>query len=184
DRAWIGGIYRYADAAHAGNQLRKRSHQLSAKIGREVAAARGVAAGMCKTRRESRPDRVWDAQEGEWNCRSRASDSESGGCRPSNNDIDVAVQNLGDEAGFLCERDLRPAYVNGQVLSFGPAALLERFAKGAKHRRERRRRPDHGYAPNPTSLLRARRERPCCRTTKKRDELAALHAISQRPRIT
>src|SRR5262249_44168768 len=110
---------------------------------------------------------------------SRASDSESGGCRPSNNDIDVAVQNLEDEAGFLCERDLRPAYVNGQVLSFGPAALLERFAKGAKHRRERRRRPDHGYAPNPTSLLRARRERPTDRrAAEQRDECAALHSIT------
>jgi len=85
------------------------------------------------------------------------------------------MQNLGDEAGILCERALRPAYVNGQVLPFGPAALLERFAKGAKHRRERRHRPDHGYAPNPTSLLRARRERPRRRAAKKRDEFAAFH---------
>ena len=86
----------------------------------------------------------------------------------NNNDIDVALQNLGDEAGFLCERALRPAYVNGQVLPFGPAALLERFAKGAKHRRERQHRPDHGYAPNPTSLLRPRRSG---------DEAAALPTI-------
>src|SRR5262249_29460499 len=84
--------------------------------------------------------------------------------------------------GFLCERALRPAYVNGQVLPLSPAALLERFAKGAKHRRERRHRPDHGYAPNPTSLLRARRERPCCRTTKKRDELASPHSITSSAR--
>src|SRR5262249_60770911 len=109
-------------AAHARNQLRKGCQQLGVKIGRGVAAARGVAAGVCKTGRESRPDRVGDAQEDDWNCRSRASDSESGGRRPSNNDIDVAVQNLGDEAGFLCERALRPAYVNGQILPFGPAA--------------------------------------------------------------
>ena len=68
---------------------------------------------------------------------------------------------------LLCKTsEMRPgscanaAYVDGQVLPFGPAALLERFAKGAKHRRERRHRPDHGYAPNPTSLLRPRRERP------------------------
>src|SRR5262249_46386727 len=114
----------------------------------------------------------------DWNCRSRASGSESGGRRPSNNDIDVAVQKLGDEAGFLCERAFRPAYVNGQVLPFGPAALLERFAKGAKHRRERRHRPDHGYAPNPTSLLRPRRHRPCGRTAEQRYELAPLHSIT------
>jgi hypothetical protein len=49
DRAWIGGVHHHADAAHAGNQLRKRSQQLGAKIGRDVAAARGVAAGVCKT---------------------------------------------------------------------------------------------------------------------------------------
>src|SRR5262249_50031351 len=119
------------------------------------------------------------AQEDDWNCRSRASGSESGGRRPSNNDIDVTVQNLGDEAGFLCERALRPAYVNGQVLPFGPAALLERFAKGAKHRREWRHRPDHADAPNPTSLLRTRRERPRGhRGAKKRDELAPPHSIN------
>src|SRR6516164_2311189 len=102
--------------------------------------------------------------------------------RPSNNDIDVAVQNLGDEAGFLCERALRPAYVNGQVLPFGPAALLERFAKGAKHRREWRHRPDHGYAPNPTSLLRVRRERPRRRAAKKRDEFAVFGTAGDLPR--
>ena len=89
---------------------------------------------------QHRPDRVGDAQEDDWNCRSRASGSESGGRRKSNNDIDVAVQNLGDEAGFLCERALRPAYVNGQVLPFGPAALLERFAKGCRFENSIRRR--------------------------------------------
>src|SRR5262249_32556153 len=69
--------------------------------------------------------------------------------------------------------------VNGQVLPFGPAALLERFAKGAKHRRERRHRPDHGYAPNPTSLLRARRKRPRDRrAAEQRDELAPVHSIT------
>src|SRR6516164_3103808 len=78
-------------------------------------------------------------------------------------------------------RDLRPAYVNGQVLSFGPAALLERFAKGAKHRRERRRRPDHGYAPNPTSLLRTRRERPRRRAAEQRYELPPPHVEHRGP---
>jgi hypothetical protein len=76
---------------------------------------------------------------------------------------------------FLCERALRPAYVNGQVLPFGPAALLERFAKGAKHRRERRHRPDHGYAPNPIGLLRTRRERPRSHAADERDEIAPFH---------
>src|SRR5215471_13108277 len=77
---------------------------------------------------------------------------------------------------LLCKTsEMRPgscanaAYVDGQVLPFGPAALLERFAKGAKHRRERRHRPDHGYAPNPTRLLRAPRERPSRRTRDKCD---------------
>src|SRR5262249_11691917 len=64
-----------------------------------------------------------------------------------------------------------------EVLPFGPAALLERFAKGAKHRRERRHRPDHGYAPNPTSLLRPRRERPRRPAAQKRDEVVPLHCL-------
>ena len=57
DRAWIGGIHHHADAAHARNQLRKRSQQLGAKIGRDVAAARGEGVAqatmtstlLCKT---------------------------------------------------------------------------------------------------------------------------------------
>jgi hypothetical protein len=88
------------------------------------------------------------------------------------------VQNLGEEAGFLRERALRPAYVNGQVLPFGPAALLERFVKGAKVHRERRHRSNHGYARNPISLLRPRGERQRSgRATKNLDEIASSHCL-------
>jgi hypothetical protein len=58
NRAWIGGIHHYPETAHARNQLRKGCQQLGTKIRGTVATAGGIAAGMCKTRRESRPDRV------------------------------------------------------------------------------------------------------------------------------
>jgi hypothetical protein len=60
---------------------------------------------------------------------------------------------------------------------------IVRDVEGAKHRREWRHRPDHGYAPNPTSLLRVRRERPRRRAAEQRDELAPVaHSITSSAR--
>jgi hypothetical protein len=50
---------------------------------------------------------------------------------------------------------------------------------------ERRHRADHGYAPNPTGLLRPRRRRPPKRrAAEERDELPALHSITSSARAS
>jgi hypothetical protein len=75
-----------------------------------------------------------------------------------------------------------PANFDLKIASFLPAQLRERIAK----RREPRLRcrialrnaHQHADAPHPVALLRSRSERPCCRASKQREELASLHVPS------
>ena len=78
-----------------------------------------------------------------------------------------------------------PARVDVHVAALAPSqllqALLERRDAGLIVRVVGGRGHQHADAPHPLRLLRARGERPRrSRTAEKRDELAALHACSQR----
>jgi hypothetical protein len=76
-----------------------------------------------------------------------------------------------------------PANVDAEILAFGPSQLAESLDKG-RHIRLRcglRRGAVHEHAdpPHLIRLLRARRERPCCRrAAEKGDEVAPFHAIN------
>ncbi len=92
----------------------------------------------------------------------------------------VGVAHATMTSTLLCKTsEMRPgSCANEPFGPFGPAALLERFAKGAKVRREWRHRSDQGYARNPFSLLRPRGEwQRSGGATKNLDEIASSHCI-------
>jgi hypothetical protein len=70
-----------------------------------------------------------------------------------------------------------PTKVHPQVAAIGPAQARKRLSE----RREANlqngivfvARHEHAGAPHAASLLRARRERPCCRATERSDEFAS-----------
>src|SRR5262249_21671925 len=73
------------------------------------------------------------------------------------------------------------------VAAFRPPELLERFPKccdpGLCFRVDLGIAHQHADPPHPLGLLRPRRERPCCRATEQRDELAAAaHSITSSAR--
>src|SRR5215470_4260669 len=82
---------------------------------------------------------------------------------------------------------VRPASVDPQIAAVHLAQFLQLLDERSALRPSFRiaLRPAHQYAdaPHPLTLLRARRERPCCRcAAEQRDELAASHSITSSAR--
>src|SRR5262249_22464973 len=76
-----------------------------------------------------------------------------------------------------------PADIDPDVLAFVPSDLVQSLDEGRQIRLESRLGTgaihQHANAPRLTRrLLRAHRQRPCCRAAEQRDELAALHSIT------
>src|SRR5262249_7032359 len=98
-------------------------------------------------------------------------------------DLDGVTNAVSCEGGDLLEGPLRPANVNGQVLSFDIAAFAHTLAESIQHRGRRRRNREHsnaGLLNRRGRLLRAHRERPRdCRTANQGNELAPSHLLLQ-----
>src|SRR5262249_14869311 len=82
-----------------------------------------------------------------------------------------------------------PADIDPDVLAFVPSDLVQSLDEGRQIRLESRLGTgaihQHANAPRLTRrLLRAHRQRPCCRAAEQRDELAAVHSITSSARAS
>src|ERR1700716_1032659 len=96
-----------------------------------------------------------------------------------NNNIDLEPHELGRDLGEALATPLRPPIFDRHRAALNPAELAQPLHKcGGPLTLDRRRicaqEPDGWKLP----LLRARRERPRCRSAEQRDELASPHACS------
>src|ERR1700730_2712837 len=93
----------------------------------------------------------------------------------------LTAYQIGCEVGQSVGLVLRPAIVDRQILAFDITSFFQALAERAqavwvvKVGRIDAEKPDHRHR----WLLRTRRERPGRRAAEKRDELAALHVLSQ-----
>src|SRR5262249_46144716 len=102
------------------------------------------------------------------------------------NDIDFKSDELGSELGGPIAASLRPAILDDEVATLGPAEFAQPLQKssdptalGCGHR-YRAQEPDGGQLAR---LLRARRERPRgCGAAEQRDEGAPIHSITSSAR--
>src|SRR5262249_51962697 len=98
-----------------------------------------------------------------------------------------ARDELGGDLGGAFIATLRPAILDRDIPPLAPAQLTQPLHKGAGPlalccSRARAQKPNGRQL---AGLLRARRERPCCRrATEQRDELAPLHSITSSARAS
>src|SRR5262249_7582541 len=109
-----------------------------------------------------------------------------GGCI-CDNDIDFKSDELASELDGPIAAPLRPAILDDEVATLGPAEFAQPLQKssdptalGCGHR-YRAQEPDGGQLAR---LLRPRREWPRDRAAERRDELAACHSITSSARAS
>src|SRR5215472_3306415 len=90
----------------------------------------------------------------------------------------ISTLSLGSELGGPIAASLRPAILDDEVATLGPAEFAQPLHKGGDPtalgcgHRYRAQEPDGGQLAR---LLRARRHWPRCRAAEQRDELAPIH---------
>src|ERR1700730_334512 len=103
------------------------------------------------------------------------------------NGIDFKADKLSRDLFEAFATSLRPAILDRKVATFNPAEFAQPLRKSGGpwcpgRGRSCAQKPDGGQS---ACLLRARRERPCCRrTAEQRDELASLHSMTSSARAS
>src|SRR5262249_36303784 len=168
--------------AEIRNNLAQKFESLTSKISVLDRESGDVPARVSQTRDETGANRV----------RCRREDYRDDRCCPlcrenywgciCDNDIDFKSDELGSELGGPIAASLRPAILDDEVATLGPAEFAQPLQKssdptalGGGHR-YRAQDPEGGQLAR---LLRARRERPRNRrAADERDELAAFHSMT------
>src|SRR5262249_39665239 len=131
---------------------------------------------MCEALNEALRGRFIDSREHNWNCLGCTLQCDYYPASASQNHI--WRQGEGLHSGGFCLFNIvnAPTIVDPKIAAYRPPTLLKAFLE----RHEVRLTLwfifgswcQHAYAPHSLALLRSRRERPCCSTTKSREKIA------------
>src|SRR5262249_3827680 len=133
-----------------------------------------------QTRDEAHADRVPHRCEHDRDDRRRLLCRHYGWGSPRDDDVDFEPGKLGRDLGQAIAAPVCPAIFDRDRAALDPTEVVEPPRECGRPLAFRQRcavaqEPDNWSLPR---LLRARRERPRCRTAEQRDELAALHSIT------
>src|SRR5262249_36688753 len=153
--------------------------------GKKIDAGR-IAAGSRKAGDQTKRDRVIaNAEDDRERCGRSFSRLGSGGVAGRSDNGDAAADEVSHERWQAIGSPIQPMVFDRHVLALGVAGFVEAFTERRDNARGGIGRPlvdeaDHRHR----WLLRARRERPCCRAAENRDEIAALHSITSSARAS
>src|SRR5262249_15468290 len=151
---------------------------------------RDIAPRMRKTFDQPTADRIDDIHENNRDCPGQALKGNIDWSGMRDDHVGAQSYDLSDISTDALDVAPRPAKVDLDIAAcaHGPAELPQIIKqRGNFSWRDRivfKPRNHHADPSRPLGLLRARRERPCRRTAKQRDERAPLHSITSSARAT
>src|SRR5438132_7799965 len=125
----IRGIEDDSDALNPGHQFAKQLDLFAGQIERQVGNPGDVPAGAAEAADDARAYRVGNANEHDRNRRGSTLRRERGGRGPRQDDIDLALDKRGNDAGVLFERVLRPTMLDREIAALDIAEVAHAVAK-------------------------------------------------------
>src|SRR6202043_1896720 len=170
----------------AGGGLREQLKPLASQRGFEVGEAGDVPTRTVKPRDDAAGDWVAHACKDDRDRPRLPLDGKSRRGRTCQNDVGFQVNQLLRDRSYPIDVTAAPTKVHPHVAAIGPTQVRKRLRERRDAKLHRRivfvERHEHTDAPHPLRLLRLRSERPRCRATEQRDELAPFHSITSSAR--
>src|SRR6516162_8140497 len=167
---------RQCQPVEAGDNLAQEFKSLSGKIGRLDRQASDVAARPRQTCDQAAADRVVRYCKDDGDNRCRLLYHGDGNSR-RDNDVDLQADELGRDLGVAFGTSLGPAILDCDSAIVDPTEFTQSLRKGSSVRTPGRSvRAHESDDRHFARLLRARRERPCRRTSEQCDERAPVHS--------
>src|SRR5215831_7604945 len=173
----IGWIDQHRDAGGLGHQIMEKSQPLGRNLSGEKIDPGRVAARLGKAGDQTKPDGVVaDAEDDRDACGRSLGRLSNGGLTGRSDNGYATADEVSHERRQAIVSALQPVVFDHDVLALDVAGFVEAVVERSRIAPRGLRRPNVDEADDRHRwLLRARRERPCCRAAHERDERAAPH---------